>query len=73
MNLDCEPDVLLALPGTPGPALSALWRLLSGPEKAALLPHLLGGTSSEWLAATLHAAGYQLSSTSIKKYRRELR
>lgn len=61
------------LPGTPGPALSALWGELSGLERDALLPHLLGGTSAEWLSQILREAGRDISATTIRTYRRSLR
>lgn len=60
------------LPGTPGPSLVALWGSLSPQEQDALRAHLLGGTSAEWVAATLRSVGKQISATTIKVYRRAL-
>ena len=62
-----------SLPGTPGKALSALWSRLETIQQQALLPHLLGDTSAQWLAETLTAKGYPIGRTTIKDYRRALR
>lgn len=62
----------LALPGTPPPVLSSVWEALSPPERRAFRPHLLGGTSADWLQSVLMGAGFNLSATTIKKYRRSL-
>lgn len=63
----------LTLPGTPGPAVAGVWGSLVAEEREALLPHLLGGTSAEWLSLTLRDLGIPLSATSIRTYRRSLR
>lgn len=62
-----------ALPGTPPPALAGVWGDLAGLERDALLPHLLGGTSAEWLANLLSTHGYRISASTIRTYRRALR
>lgn len=61
------------LPGTPGKAISSVWEALSASERAALLPHLLGGSPADWLARTLTEHGHQIGATTIKDYRRALR
>lgn len=61
------------LPGTPGPALQALWEALTAQERDAFLPHLIGNTASEWLAQILAAHGHKIGATTIKSYRRSLR
>lgn len=61
------------LPGSPGKALSSVWGQLSHPERAALLPHLVGATGADWVANELTRAGHPIGATSIKNYRRALR
>lgn len=63
----------LLLPGAPPPLLAAVWEALTAEERAALLPHLLGPTSAEWLAGTLNGCGFSISATTIRTYRRSLR
>ena len=63
----------LTLPGAPGKALSALWGRLETIQQEALLPHLLGDTSAQWLAETLTTKGHPIGRTTIKDYRRALR
>lgn len=38
----------------------------------ALVEHLLGGTSAEWLAKTLTSNGHRIGATTIKSYRRDI-
>lgn len=63
----------LALPGTPGPALRALWESLDPETKAIARDHLLGGTSAEWLSLCFTEHGHRIGATTIKTYRRSLR
>ncbi|WP_394615861.1 hypothetical protein JNUCC0626_40015 [Lentzea sp. JNUCC 0626] len=60
------------LPGTPGRTLNALWDSLDDTQRAALRPHLLGGTSADWLAELLREAGRAVSASTIRTYRRAL-
>jgi hypothetical protein len=62
-----------ALPGTPPPSLDQLWGNLSPRQKAALLPHLTGNTSADWIAQTLTIGGHRLSASTIRTYRRAIR
>lgn len=62
-----------ALPGKPGQTLARVWSELSDAQRDALLPHVIGGTSAEWLALELTNAGHRIGATSIKVYRRALR
>lgn len=61
------------LPGRPGKALQAVWDRLEAKQREATLPHLLGGTSAEWVAQTLTEEGFPIGKTSIREYRRSLR
>lgn len=61
------------LPGTPPPALQAVWGVLDGRTRDALREHLLGGTSAEWIATTLRAHTYVISASTIRTYRRSLK
>ncbi len=65
-------DEVQVLPGTPGPTLTGVLEALTPAERAALVPHLLGGTSAEWLSLTLTEYGHRISATTIKTYRRSL-
>ena len=62
----------LTLPGTPGPVLTGVWRALSPSERNALLPHLIGATSADWLADCLQKFGHSVSASTIRTYRRRL-
>lgn len=62
----------LALPGTPGPTLRAVWESLDPETKAIARDHLLGGTSAEWLALAFTEYGHRIGATTIKAYRRSL-
>ncbi|AFU62097.1 hypothetical protein D854_gp45 [Streptomyces phage R4] len=61
------------LPGTPGPTLIDIWSDLVDEEREALLPHLLGQTSADWLSSLLRLHGHDVSATTIRTYRRALR
>ncbi len=63
----------LALPGKPGPALARVWAALNSEQRAALLPHLTGGTGGGWIANLLTATGFPIGKTAINDYRRALR
>src|SRR4051812_48807863 len=63
----------LTLPGTPGPAVAGVWGQLVAQEREALLPHLTGSSSADWLSSVLREVGLPLSATSIRSYRRSLR
>lgn len=59
----------------PGPVPEALARALDemGVEgRDAFVPHLLGGTSADYLADWLERAGLPCRATTIKRYRREV-
>lgn len=62
-----------ALPGSPGPRLQAIWDSLAEPERAALLAHLAGATSADFLADLLGRHGHTVSASSIRTYRRSIR
>jgi hypothetical protein len=61
------------LPGNPPPALSEAVSALSEPRREALLPHLLNGTSADWLSDWFKRAGQPVGATTIKLYRRRLK
>ncbi|MEU9126555.1 hypothetical protein AB0D08_00305 [Kitasatospora sp. NPDC048540] len=61
------------LPGNPGPSLAAIFDSMSLGEQLALVPHLLGETSADWLAGVLRKYGHEVSATTIRTYRRALR
>jgi hypothetical protein len=42
-------------------------------EREALVPHLLGQTSADWLSSILRIHGHDVSATTIRTYRRALR
>lgn len=60
------------LPGTVPPKIRETWAQLSTVEQRALLPHLLGGTSADYLAGWLNRNGTPVGATTIKGYRRSL-
>ena len=53
-----------------GPALLSVWDAMTEHEQDAFLPHLMGGTSADWLAQVLRDRGYLISATTIRTYRR---
>jgi hypothetical protein len=61
------------LPGTPGPTLIDIWSALTLEERDALVPHLTGQTSADWLSSILRIHGHDVSATTIRTYRRSLR
>jgi hypothetical protein len=61
------------LPGTPGPTLIDIYSDLTLEERDALVPHLIGDTSADWLASILRIHGHDVSATTIRTYRRSLR
>jgi hypothetical protein len=61
------------LPGSPGPTLEGIWVQLGDEAREALLPHLIGETSADWLSATLCKHGHYVSASTIRTYRRALR
>lgn len=61
------------LPGTPGPTLIDIWSALTLEERDALVPHLTGQTSADWLSSILRIHGHDVSATTIRTYRRALR
>lgn len=63
----------LVMPGKPPQTLNRIWGDLSDLERSALLPHLTGDTSADWLVGLLARHGYQISATTIRAYRRSLR
>lgn len=65
-------DTDLTLPGVVPPALLASYEALSPERQAAVKAHLLGGTSSEWMANWLSRASKPVGATTIKRYRRWL-
>lgn len=60
------------LPGHPGPALKAVWEALEPAQGTALLVHLHGNTSAEWIAWALAEEGYKVSASTVRSYRRRL-
>ena len=56
-----------------GSRLEAIYGSLEAGERAALLAHLLGGTSAEWLAQTLTECGHPIGRSSIKRTRQKLK
>lgn len=67
---DAQGRSMSALPGRPGPKLRAAWEAMSQERREAFLPHLLGGTSANWLSNWLTRAGTPVGATTIKDYRR---
>lgn len=63
----------MTLPGTPPPTLQALLSELTAPQRAALVAHLIGGTSADWISNTLRDFGHSVSATTIRTYRRSLK
>ena len=59
----------VTLPGTVPPALQAAYDALSPQRRAGVRAHLLGGTSSEWLADWMTRAGAPVGSRTIRRYR----
>lgn len=41
-------------------------------RRQAILPHLYGGTSADWISDWLTRAGHPVSATTIKRWRRNL-
>ncbi len=62
----------MTLPGRPGTRLTTAWAALTQERRAALLPHLLGDTSADYLASWLTRAGHPVSASTIRTYRRGL-
>ncbi|MEU7905909.1 hypothetical protein [Actinoplanes sp. NPDC049118] len=60
------------LPGTPGPKLRDAWTAMNTDMRAAFLPHLVGGTSADYLADWLTRNGTPVSASTIRTYRRTL-
>lgn len=61
------------LPGRPGPKLKQALSAMTPERREAFLPHLLGGTSANWLSDWLRRAGTPVSATSLKEYRSTLK
>ena len=61
------------LPGQPGPKLRDAWDGMNAAERVAFMPHILGTTSAEYLADWLSRAGWPVSASTIRTYRRSLR
>lgn len=62
-----------ALPGTVPPVLREALSRHDAERRKALIEHLLGGTSADYLAGWLKRAGTPVGPTTIKAYRRSLR
>lgn len=62
-----------ALPGTPPPVLRSAYEALTPERRAALLPHLIGKTGTDYLSDWLRRAGVPVGATTVKSYRRSLR
>lgn len=60
------------LPGSPGPKLRDAWNAMSVDMRTAFRPHLLRGTSAEYLADWLRRNGTPVSASTIRTYRRSL-
>lgn len=63
----------LDLPGDPPPVLRDAYGPMAVPYKEAVLDHLLGGTSADWLSGWFKRYGTPVGSTTIKTYRASLR
>jgi hypothetical protein len=51
----------------------AAYAAMSNEARAGLLEHLSGGTAAEWIATVLTDAGFPVSTSSVRTYRRLLR
>lgn len=67
-----EAPASAVLPGRPPHVLQAAYGALEPALRAALLPHLLGGTGADRVSGWLREAGHPVGATSIKNYRRSL-
>ncbi len=59
------------LPGDPPPALANAFAMLLPSQQRAMLPHLLGGTSSELIADWFLRMDIKVSARTIRRYRQE--
>lgn len=73
VTADLSASQALDLPGTPPPALRRSYGALTGSQRAAVRPHLLGGTSADYLADWFRRAGAPVGATTLKTYRRSLK
>ena len=62
----------MSLPGNVPAKLRSALEAHDAETQDLFLRHLLGGTSSEFLAESFSAVGYPVGSTTIKRYRRHL-
>lgn len=60
------------LPGTPPPVLVTALGKHDAERRNAVVAHLLGNTSADYLSDWLSRAGTPVGATTIKRYRREL-
>ena len=60
------------LPGAVPPVLSEALSKLHPERREALVEHLLGGTSADYLSDWLGRAGTPVGPTTLKKYRRSI-
>ena len=61
------------LPGRPRPKLRQAIDSMSPERREAFVPHLIEGTSADWLSDWLRRAGTPVSATVLKDYRRTLK
>lgn len=64
---------MTALPVEPAGRLAEILACITPESNDALVGHLLGGTSAEWLATILTSEGYSISASSIRGYRRAVK
>ena len=60
------------MPGALPPVLESALAEQSTERREALVAHLLGGTSADWLSDWMARAGSPVGATTIKRYRRSL-
>lgn len=61
------------LPGTLPPVLKKALRNQDAERRDALITHLLGGTSAEYLSGWFKRAGAPVGATAVKQYRRSIK
>lgn len=58
------------LPGSPPPKLQEAYGALAPDARSAVLPHLIGDTSADYLSGWFSRYGAPVGATTIKAYRR---
>ena len=64
---------MTTLPVKPIGRLAEILASITPEANDALVEHLLGGTSANWIAATLTSEGYPIGSTTIRFYRQSVK